>query len=276
MKESRLFSFIDNQSAFTLHFLDGAKLMEDIKKIHNIGPVAFKFYRDVVLSSMQMINFMKSTENMGFYIDSEDPYFRFKVEMSEQGNMRTLILPEEFEDFPQSINGKARVTKAFPNKTPYSSVIELKKEPTRGITNKVLKESYQTKTQIVVGDNGDFSLMFSKLPPSSLAKKFDEIVDLPLDNFMDKHKDLPEQIEKEKLEQEKEIIQFFSQEGLTYLGSKEVKFSCPCSKERMVANLLTLGDKDLKSAFQEKESLEVRCDYCNSLYEIRQSEMKAQ
>ena len=177
MQESRLFSFIDEKSAFTLHFLHGGKLIQDIVQVHNIGPMAYDFYRDAILTSMQMLNFMKATENMGFYIDSNEPYFRLKIEMNEKGTMRTLLLPEEFEDFPKTVTGTARVTKAFPNKTPYSSVIQLNEHPAADIVNQALKDSYQMQAKVSVG-RADMSVMFSKLPPSKLSEKFEEVIDV--------------------------------------------------------------------------------------------------
>ena len=50
-----------------------------------------------------MVNFLKPGESLGFYIDSEEPYFRFKIELSNTGTFRTLLLPEEFENFPDKI-----------------------------------------------------------------------------------------------------------------------------------------------------------------------------
>ncbi len=273
MKESRLFSFIDKQSAFTVHYLEGEKLIRDINNVHNIGPKAQEFYREALLSSMQMVNFMKATENMGFYIDSERPYFRFKIEMNSRGTMRTLLLPEDFEDFPENISGKARITKAFPNKQPYASVIELTEEKTKAVVNKMLKESYQSNTEIAVGKR-NFSLMYSKLPPSNIAEKFDEIIDIPLGDFISQRSSLFSDLEKSELTEEKDIISFFEKSELSYLGSKEVKFHCPCSKERMVANLLTLGPDDREEVFKERETVEVRCDYCNSIYDLKESDLK--
>lgn len=279
MKESRLFSFIDKQSAFTVHFLEGGKLMTDIVTIHNLGPFALEFYRDALLSSLHMVNFMKATENMGFYIDSEEPYFRFKIEMNARGTMRTLLLPEEFENFPGTVTGTARITKSFPNQQPYSSVIKLDNDPAKGMINKVLTESYQTKAEVQVGQT-DCSLMFSKLPPSSLADKFEEVVDIPLKEFVSENKQLLKELDQKILEdgfkEEKDIIQFFNSKELTYLGSKEVKFSCPCSKQRMVSNMLTLAGKDIDDVFKDDKSVEVRCDYCNTVYDIAKTDLKAQ
>ena len=149
---------------------------------------------------------------------------------------------------------------------------------------KIIDHEYDV---VVLGAGGSglraavgLSVMFSKLPPSKLSEKFEEIIDEPLETFLETHKDLVPEIEKQdfvlKKADESSIIEFFTNKGLTYLGSKEVKFYCPCSKERMAANMATLSENDLKDVFKEKESIEVRCDYCNTIYDINQSELKAQ
>ena len=116
MSESRLYSFINNQHGFTINLIDGHKLIQEISKIHNIGPFALPFYEKTLLSSQQMINFLKPGESLGFYIDSEEPYFRFKIEMSHGGSLRTLLLPEEFSEFPTHFTGKCRINKIYGNK----------------------------------------------------------------------------------------------------------------------------------------------------------------
>lgn len=67
--------------------------MAEIYKIHNIGPIASKFYDQTILTGLHLINFTKINENIGYYIDSNEPYFRFKIEMNNAGTLRTLLLP---------------------------------------------------------------------------------------------------------------------------------------------------------------------------------------
>ncbi len=78
---SRQYSFICNKNGFTISVIEGNSLINNISKMHNIGPHALNFYRKTVLSSLQMVNFLKPGENLGFYIDSEEPFFRFKIEL---------------------------------------------------------------------------------------------------------------------------------------------------------------------------------------------------
>ena len=52
-------------------------------------------FRDCVLSSLQLVNYLKPGENAGFYIDSQEPFYNFKIELNNQGTFRTLILPKD-------------------------------------------------------------------------------------------------------------------------------------------------------------------------------------
>ena len=56
------------------------------------------------------------------------------------------------------------------------------------------------------------------------------------------------------------------------MGSKEMNFHCPCSKERMIENLFTLTEDDRDHVFAENDPVEIRCDYCNTLYYIGSEE----
>ena len=54
-----------------------------------------------------------------------------------------------------------------------------------------------------------------------------------------------------------------------------VQFSCHCSKERIQAILLGLGDQDLDEMIQSEEPAEVRCHFCNKTYLFGKEELLA-
>ncbi len=273
MKESRLYSFLDNKNGFNVHFLEGKKLIADLTKIHNIGPNALDFYKNTVLTSSQMVTFLKPGETLGFYIDSEQPYFRFKIEMNHIGTLRTLLLPEEFKEFPEKLSGIARTTKAFPNKTPYSSSIPMEESPVENVINTVLEQSYQTNSLIEISDTHDQSLMFTKLPALNVNKEIDSSEDIQLVDFILKHSKFVTDMFAGHVDDLETIVKSFEEKGFAYLGSKEIKFFCPCSKERMTYNLVSLQQNDLEHIFGEKDSVEIRCDYCNTIHHISKSDI---
>jgi molecular chaperone Hsp33 len=271
MDQSRLFTFMDKNNSYNVYFLYGEKLMQDIYKIHNIGPVASKFYDKTILTSLHMINFTKIDENLGYYIDSEEPYFRFKIEMNHQGTMRTLLLPEEFDSFPEKLTGKARVTISYPNKQPYSSLIELSKTKTDDVFTQMINTSYQVKSDTILGNKS--SALLRPLPASNIDEKFDEIKTSTIESIHKEVGSFLKEVVTKQFKTEEECIDLFSKNGFNYLGSKEVKFHCPCSKERMVTNLLTLPQDDQKEIFKDGK-IEIRCDYCNSVYVIEESDIE--
>ena len=276
MKEqARQYSFICNKHGFTVSLLDGHEIIESIIKIHNIGPHAIEYYNNTLLSSLQMLNYLKAGENLGFYIDSDEPYFRFKVELSFQGDFRTLLLPEEFEDFPTHLQGKCRLTKMMGGQANYTSIIELNNHPIDDIMNEVIEKSYQVSSKILINPKTRTSIMLTKLPPSNVNKKIEDFDDINLDKVQVEYKELIDEALNLQQTNVADADKLFSKYELNYIGSKVVKFNCPCSKERMVGNLFSLPEKDREEIFSQENTIEIRCDYCNTIYDIHKSDIES-
>ena len=268
LPESRLYSFIDQKEGFTLHFLEGQKLIHDLAIIHSVHGEGFQYFRDAILSIQPMISFLKPEEGLGVYLDSEDPYFRLKIEMSEQGQMRTLLLPETFRQFPETISGKCRVVKTFPNEhTPYTSIINLDKIDFEQIINKIFRESYQVKSEVFLSSASDQSVMLLKLPDINV-NKIETNYTLNLEEYWKKIQGQMNKLFEQGTSEYSEIQKTIEDMGLIYLGSKEIKFKCTCSRERMLQGLKSLiNSAGIDHVFApEEKSIETRCDYCKTSY----------
>lgn len=55
-------------------------------------------------------------------------------------------------------------------------------------------------------------------------------------------------------------------EDAKVLEVKEVKYSCPCSKQRMARALSTVSDDELKDMMNTDHGCEVTCNFCNETY----------
>lgn len=272
---SRLYSFLDHKNGFNIHFLEGQKLIHDLVLLHPMQGSGFAYFRDTFLGLLPIIFFLKPGETLGLYIDSEDPYFRLKIETNSAGHTRTLLLPEEFNVFPMKISGKVRVTKIFQNSAqPYTSVLELKDVETKEVINRILSESYQTNSEVIVGELSDQSIMVTKLPPVNVNSSFDdtpgrkEFIKKHSKFFHDVFESAPDDIEK--------IVKLFEDHGFSYMASRQIEFFCPCSKDRMVFNLKGLYSADIDHLFEGKDSIEIKCDYCRTLYEITKTDILKQ
>ena len=274
LPESRLYSFIDQNEGFALHFFEGQKLIQELAVIHTLVGGGFQYFRDAILTFQTMVSFLKPGEGLGVYLDSDSPYLRLKIEMSDQGQMRTLLFPEDLKSFPDSITGKCRITKLHPgDKSPYTSIINLNKVDSHQVANVILEESYQVKSKIYVSEKSDQSVMILKLPEVNV-NKVQTYYPLSLAQYWDKISNELEELFALGTTDYTLIQTRLERAGLLYLGSKEIKFKCNCSRQRMLdgvrAITMTSGINHV-FAPDEKE-IEAKCDYCKTAYLLLRSE----
>ena len=269
---SRLYSFLDHKNGFNVHFLEGQKFIHDLVLNHPMQGSGIAYFRETLLGLMPIVFFLKPGETLGLYLDSEDPYFRLKIETGSTGHTRTLLLPEEFNQFPMKITGNARVTKVFPNqKAPYTSMIEVKDIDARDLINKIFEESYQTNSEVIVSEISDQSVMVTKLPPMNVNTNIDETFSRK--EYAKKHKLFFHEIFEEAVTDIEKIVKLFEDKNFAYLGSRQLSFFCPCSLERMVLNLRGLYSKDVDELFAGDDAIEIKCDYCRKVYNITKADL---
>lgn len=269
---SRIYSFLDPKNGFNLHFFEGQKIIHDLALLHPLQGSGFAYFRDTFLGLMPIIFFLKPGESLGLYIDSDDPYFRLKIETNSAGHTRTLLLPEEFNMFPMQITGKVRVTKLFPgNKSPYTSMLELNQIDSKQVINQILSESYQTNSEVVISEISDQSMMITKLPQLNANRVIDETT--PRKDYIKRKSTFFHDVFEAASNDLEKIVKMFEDKGYGYMGSRQVEFFCPCSQERMVLNLRGLYSGDVESLFAEADPVEIVCDYCRKKYAISRADV---
>lgn len=269
---SRLYSFLDHEKGFNINFFEGQKIIQDLVLLHPMQGSGFAYFRDTFLGLLPIITFLKPGESLGLYIDSEEPYFRLKIETNSAGHTRTLLLPEEFNLFPMKITGKARVTKIFSGqKSPYTSMIELRDIETKEVINQIFRESYQTASEVIVAEMSDQSIMITKLPSLNVNSNIDDT--LSRKEYIKKHSTFFHDVFELATDDIEKIVKIFEDRGFAYLGSRQVSFFCPCSKDRMVLNLRSLYGSDMDNLFDDEGMVEIKCDYCRKMYHISEAEV---
>ena len=274
LQESRLYSFIDQANGFALHFLEGQKLIHDVALTHNLQGPGFHFFRDALLSFQQLISYLKPGEGVGIYLDSEDPYFRFKIEFSKYGNVRTLLLPEDFNQFPTTFIGTCRQVKTIPNELhPYTSMIDLVNIGLDEVVNKILKDSYQFQSKIFLSADSDQSIMLLKLPAINI-NKIQTQYSLSIEEYWQKYESNFIQIFNEHSQNVEEIKTAFLKLGLLFLNTKDIIFKCSCSRDRMVKGITSIiRSSGIDHVFLPGETeIETKCDYCKTTFILKKAE----
>jgi len=269
LKQSRLLTYISQDKKFALYFLEGQQLIHDLVLMHNLKAGGFSCFRSAVLSVQLMLGLLKHGEYFCFYVDSESPYFRLKIEMNTNGLMRGMLYSDEPHLAAENITGRVRLGKFLPHaEMPYQSTIELQGVGMDDIINRVLSQSYQVNSRIFVSEDSDQSFMLHQLPlssseePTDLMSAFEETV-FPLKAVMSKGLTDPKDIQAE-----------LQEIGFKYLAERPVRFACGCSKEQMIENVKKFVRTSGENLFSpDKEVLEVVCEYCKTAYPITEKDL---
>ncbi len=270
LSESQLFTFIDYDKKFAIYFLEGQKLIHDLVLTHNLKHSGFAYFRSAVLSVQLLLGLLKQKEYFCFYVDSESPYFRLKIEMNALGLMRGTLYPDDLKSTPGTIQGIVRLVKFLPHaESLYQSTIDLQDVNLDEIINLVLARSYQVNSRVSLSGESDQSFMLHQLPltareePSDLKEAFKQYEE-PLKKFMTMGL-----TEKEAIQHE------LSRLGFKYLANRPVQFSCGCSKTQMIGNVKTFAKQNNGDVFLPgEEAVEVVCEYCKIAYQITKIDLQ--
>ena len=58
------------------------------------------------------------------------------------------------------------------------------------------------------------------------------------------------------------------------LDEEEVGYKCDCSKDRVERALISIGEKDLTMLYEEEDSIELGCQYCDTKYNFDKKDME--
>lgn len=274
---SRFYSFLDMSENYAVTFFEGQGLVKDLAIMHHKNAATFSFFRDAVLATQHMIQFFKNDEQLGFYIDCDDPLFHFKFESNTQGFVRTLLIPDILKKIPKKISAIARLHKTAPHfKEPYRSIVQIENMNLQELINDILQRSYQVKARVVISDHTDQSIMVSRLPVATLKSDTSQnnVSVLEPEHYLTKKSEQFNAVFARNLNREAPIIEMFEKIGFVYLRSMEICFHCPCSKEQFVTGLKMLNSEDAEDIFAEGENtLEIVCDYCRKKYYVTRADL---
>lgn len=266
---SRIYTFIHHSKRFSFHLIDGQKIIADLAVLHNFSPKSLTYLRDTLLSSLLFERLIKPGETLGFYIDSQKPFFKFKLELSHSGQFRTMILPQDLKEIPQKFNGMARLTKNLPGASPYTSIVKAENDKTSHVFNTLLKQSYQDESISYISQVSDHSLLISKLPKDSQEL---ESSTPSVESFFKDNLHIFQDFFNKQINTEEALIHYFENQNFTYLAGKDLEFKCPCSREHYLIQLQHLN-KETKEEICQDQQIDLTCDYCLSPYTYSREEI---
>ena len=163
--------------------------------------------------------------------------------------------------------GTLTVTVEAKGRERYQSIVPLQGETLAECLESYFKQSEQLNTFIRLSANSTQAtgMLIQQLPvqmEQDLAQRADRWQTIQV---------LAGTITEAELKTDANVVllqHLFADENIQMFGETSVRFECSCSEQRMAGALVSLGELELASLFQEHQTLALTCEFCGANYNI--------
>ena len=261
-------------------------LVEEARRLHDLSPVATATLGRVLTIAAIMSTRIKGEDTITIQIKGTGPIGNVVSVFDGNQNIKGYV-GDSLVDLPLREDGKLDVGGAV-GKEGFLYVIRDMglKEPYIGVTSlvsgeiaedftKYFAESEQTPSAVALGvlvdkngvkKAGGYLLTLMPEATEDDIKQIEKALKSlePITTMLDKNISLQEIAEKATNDDNLMVM----------VGDIKPKYHCNCSKEKFIKNLQRLGEDDIKHLFEEQDTIETVCQFCNKKYEFKKEDIK--
>ncbi|MBC2851007.1 Hsp33 family molecular chaperone HslO [Cetobacterium sp. 8H] len=289
---SRLIRGVSKNARFVL--VDTKEIVQEALDIHRCSPTTISAFGRLLSAAVMMGATLKGDDILTLRTTTDGPLSNMVATINKNGIKGYVSNPEV--DLPSKENGQPDVQNLVGQGTLYVIKDLGLKEPYVGVSTITSGEiaydiayyyvtSEQTPTVIALGvelenettvrSAGGY--MIQLLPGAEesfvveLEKKIQAVrsVSELFKGGMDLERILHLLYEDMNDESHEKLIEEYE-----ILDSKEISYSCDCSREKFYKAVITLGKEQLKEILDEKNEVEAECHFCGKKYSFKEEDLK--
>ena len=232
--------------------------------LHQYPAVVAEQLGQVLAASVLLSATLKFDGSLILQIQGDGPISMLVAQSSNQQTVRGLALWDGEVEAGNlaSLFGDGRLVLTIkPTKgKAYQGIVSLEGDSLSDALESYFAQSEQLKTRLWFAVNADkaVGLLVQELPARAGQQADWERVEMLADTITDN--------ELLNLPSNDVIHRLFHEESIRLYQPQTVIFKCDCSREKVEAGLLTVGQAELLSLIKEKGSVETHCDFCNKHY----------
>ncbi len=291
---------IDKSKSYRVYITISTDLVQEAVTIHNTTPVASAGLGRVLTAAGLMGIMMKnSTDKLTVNFKGDGPAEQILATSYADGRVKGYIA-NPYVDLPLTEEGKLdvggslgigdlSVIKDIGLKEPYMGTIAF-------VTGEIaddltayffISEQQNTSVALGVKVETDYSIgaaggMIIQMLPDAEEGAIDALEAMladmePLTTIISRIKDTHAAMTEEGLVRELlyEIFKGLPEEYTPeVLESREIRWECDCSRERIEQALMTIGRKDLQEIIEEDGQAELQCHFCLKKYQFNKEELQ--
>ena len=283
----KLIRCITSEGAVMVSAVDSTDIVAKAEQIHETSAVVTAALGRMLTAASMMGNMLKGKDNtISLKIDGGGPAGAITVSSDSDGNVRGYA-QNNIVEIPLKPNGKLDVsgavgrdgnlfvTKDLGMKEAYNGFVPI----TSGEIAEDITYYYATSEQIptvcalgVLVDTdlsvkkaGGYILQLLPFTENEIIEKIEKNLARvkPVTQLLEEGMDIEDIV--------RDVLEGFDVE---VIYTQEVAYKCKCSREKIEATLAGLGEKELKSMYEDLPQVDVKCHFCNTEYSFSKKDIE--
>lgn len=280
MKE-KVHRFVSNDFTIRIAAVNSTAVVAEMQKLQQTFPLPTVAVGRAMTGALLMASHLKEGQQVGLYFKGSGPLAAVYAEASFEGQVRgyspvPIFEPENYEGGlklgPYMGEGLLTVTRHLPfQKQPHHGTVEMVSGEIGDDIAHYLIQSHQIRSLVSLGVYLD---TYGKVRAAGgvILEVMPGVEEAVVDKIQKNAEGFKENISKMLLDGAKpiDLVKPYL-EGVPFTEldpGHEVEYFCPCTKERVVRALETLGIEELEDMVLKNEPAEVVCQMCGRPYEV--------
>lgn len=287
MMKQNVRRFVTNDFTVRVAAVDATEVVTEMQNILQSYPLATIGVGRVMVGALLMASQLKDKQEVGILLKGNGPLGSLYAQASFEGKVRGYCpypqylapQPEDALSLHKALGfGHLTVTRQQPfQQQPFHGTVEMTTGEVGDDLAHYLHQSHQIRSLVSLGVYVD---AYGKVQAAGgillevMPGVEDEIVD-KIQKNADENKNNISQMILQGVPLEDLVSMYLKGLPFTEIPHEyEVKYECPCTKERVTRALSLLGADDLQDMIEKKEPAEVICQMCGRKYELVTDELQ--
>lgn len=284
----QLYRYLNEKETLSFFIINSTDLVEEMRQVHETSTTATAALgRLSTMASLMGSEIKNEKERIILKIQGDGPAGLLVSEINSKGDIRSYIQNPKI-DIP-SVEGKPKldvggfvghngnlvVTRDLGFGQPYNGYTELVNGEIAEDFAKYFYSSYQMPTVVSLGVlvDVDYSV---KSAGGLFIQALPNYDDEDLDMLESALKDFPpiSSLFVEEESPQDVIEKYFKEFNPKLVGVDERRYKCSCSRDKIEKLIVSLGNEEVEDILKEEGKVEIKCSYCNKMYEFSEDEVK--
>lgn len=278
--------FVSDDFTLRAAAVDATDVVAEMQRLQNAYPVAASGVGKAMVGALLMASQLKDKQQIGLLFRGNGSLKSIYAEADFEGNVRAYTPNPQFQ--PESYEGGLKLSEALGRGTlTVARHTPFQKQPFQGMVEMVsgeigddiahyLHQSHQIRSIVALGiylDQSGKVMKAGGVIIEVMPGVEESVVEL-LQQNSDKKKPSVSTILRDGGEPVDLLKPYMEGISFTQLDHEyEIRYYCPCSKDRVIGALQVLGEADLQDMIDKNEEPEVTCQMCGKPYSFSLEEV---